>query len=83
MARSATCVLPSDTHTLATEAKQVDNTTNILRLMLLLSLAIWRGTDPHIVTGQTHPLAAVAILAHRQQVGTRRGREREEGIVLK
>ena len=29
-----------DTHTLATEAKQVDNTTNILRLMLLLSLAI-------------------------------------------
>ena len=29
-----------DTHTLPTEAKQVDNTTNILRLMLLLSLAI-------------------------------------------
>lgn len=29
-----------DTHTLATEAKQVDNTTNILRLMLLLALAI-------------------------------------------
>ena len=28
------------THTLATEAQQVDNTTNILRLMLLLSLAI-------------------------------------------
>lgn len=28
------------THTLPTEAKQVDNTTNILRLMLLLSLAI-------------------------------------------
>jgi len=32
--------LPLDTHTLPTEAKQVDNTTNILRLMLLLSLAI-------------------------------------------
>ena len=31
--------LTLDTHTLATEAKQVDNT-NILRLMLLLSLAI-------------------------------------------
>ncbi|EUL77206.1 protein smp [Klebsiella aerogenes UCI 28] len=32
--------LTLDTHTLATEAKQVDNTTNIFRLMLLLSLAI-------------------------------------------
>ena len=32
--------LTLDTHTLATEAKQVDNTTNILRLMQLLSLAI-------------------------------------------
>lgn len=32
--------LTLDTHTLATEAKQVDNTTNILRLMLLLSLAV-------------------------------------------
>ncbi|VDZ81075.1 membrane protein [Salmonella bongori] len=31
--------LTLDTHTLPTEAKQVDNTTNILRLMLLLSLA--------------------------------------------
>ncbi len=29
-----------DTHRLATEAKQVDNTTNILRLMLLLALAV-------------------------------------------
>lgn len=29
-----------DTHVLATESRQVDNTTNILRLMLLLSLAI-------------------------------------------
>ncbi|MCV9880173.1 YtjB family periplasmic protein [Brenneria izbisi] len=29
-----------DTHVLATEAKQVDNTTNMLRLMILLSLAI-------------------------------------------
>ncbi|WP_058912144.1 YtjB family periplasmic protein [Entomohabitans teleogrylli] len=29
-----------DTHTLPTEAKQVDNTTNILRLMLLLALAV-------------------------------------------
>lgn len=34
--------LTLDTHTLATEAKQVDNTTNILRLMLLLSwLSAW------------------------------------------
>lgn len=32
--------LTLDTHSLPTEAKQVDNTTNILRLMLLLSLAI-------------------------------------------
>ena len=32
--------LTLDTHTLPTEAKQVDNTTTILRLMLLLSLAI-------------------------------------------
>ena len=32
--------LTLDTHTLPTEAKQVDNTTNILRLMPLLSLAI-------------------------------------------
>jgi len=32
--------LTLDTHTLATEAKQVDNTTNILRLMILLALAI-------------------------------------------
>ncbi|HHA1828425.1 TPA: YtjB family periplasmic protein [Enterobacter hormaechei subsp. xiangfangensis] len=32
--------LTLDTHNLLTEAKQVDNTTNILRLMLLLSLAI-------------------------------------------
>ena len=32
--------LTLDTHTLATEAKQIDNTTNILRLMLLLALAI-------------------------------------------
>ncbi|HFQ7878440.1 TPA: YtjB family periplasmic protein [Enterobacter hormaechei] len=32
--------LTLDTHTLPTEAKQVDNTTNILRLMLLLTLAI-------------------------------------------
>lgn len=32
--------LTLDTHTLATEAQQVDNTTNIFRLMLLLSLAI-------------------------------------------
>ncbi|MDF7681752.1 YtjB family periplasmic protein [Enterobacteriaceae bacterium ESL0689] len=32
--------LTLDTHTLATEAQQVDNTTNILRLMLLLAVAI-------------------------------------------
>lgn len=31
--------LTLDTHTLATEAKQVDNTTNLLRLMLLLAVA--------------------------------------------
>ncbi|KAB7898460.1 YtjB family periplasmic protein [Rouxiella sp. S1S-2] len=29
-----------DTHVLATEAKQVDNTTNLLRLMMLLALAV-------------------------------------------
>ncbi|WP_027713215.1 YtjB family periplasmic protein [Dickeya chrysanthemi] len=29
-----------DTHVLATEARQVDNTTNILRLMILMALAI-------------------------------------------
>ncbi|NUU66218.1 YtjB family periplasmic protein [Enterobacteriaceae bacterium BIT-l23] len=32
--------LTLDTHTLATESQQVDNTSNILRLMLLLALAI-------------------------------------------
>lgn len=32
--------LTLDTHTLPTEAKQVDNTTNILRLMMLLAMAI-------------------------------------------
>ena len=32
--------LTLDTHTLATEAKQVDNTTNLLRLLLLLAPAI-------------------------------------------
>ncbi|NUW59798.1 YtjB family periplasmic protein [Cronobacter muytjensii] len=32
--------LTLDTHSLPTEARQVDNTTNILRLMMLLSLAI-------------------------------------------
>lgn len=32
--------LTLDTHSLPTEAKQVDNTTNILRLMLLVALAI-------------------------------------------
>ncbi len=43
--------LTLDTHTLATEAQQVDNTTNILRLMLLLSLAIGVVLDPHAATG--------------------------------
>ncbi len=52
--------LTLDTHTPATEAKQVDNTTNILRLMLLLSLGYRRGADPHAAAGQTHPLAAIA-----------------------
>jgi len=32
--------LTLDTHVLETEAKQVDNTTNLLRLMILLALAI-------------------------------------------
>lgn len=32
--------LTLDTHVLATESKQVDNTTNMLRLMMLLTLAI-------------------------------------------
>ncbi|MDN6633360.1 MAG: hypothetical protein L0L23_09620, partial [Enterobacterales bacterium] len=32
--------LTLDTHVLATESQQVDNTTNLLRLMMLLSLAI-------------------------------------------
>ncbi|KAB0807324.1 AhpA/YtjB family protein, partial [Cronobacter sakazakii] len=32
--------LTLDTHSLPTEARQVDNTTNILRLMMLLALAI-------------------------------------------
>ncbi|VTM87979.1 uncharacterised domain/lipoate-protein ligase A fusion protein [Raoultella ornithinolytica] len=58
--------LTLDTHTLATEAKQVDNTTNILRLMLLLSLAIGVGADPHAAAGQAHPLAAIALPAHCQ-----------------
>ncbi len=75
--------LTLDTHTLPTEAKQVDNTTNILRLMLLLSLAIGVVLARTLLQGQTHPLAAVAVPVNRQQVGSRRGREREERIVIK
>lgn len=74
--------LTLDTHTLPTEAKQVDNTTNILRLMLLLSLAIG-VVLARTLLGQAHPLAAVAVPVNRQQVGSRRGREREERIVIK
>lgn len=74
--------LTLDTHTLPTEAKQVDNTTNILRLMLLLSLAIG-VVLARTLLGQAHPLAAVTVPVNRQQVGSRRGREREERIVIK
>ncbi len=45
------------------QAKQVDNTTNILRLMLLLSLADRRGADAHLAQGK-RPLAAVALPAN-------------------
>ncbi|VFS03373.1 Virulence factor, hemolysin regulator [Enterobacter cancerogenus] len=75
--------LTLDTHTLPTEAKQVDNTTNILRLMLLLSLAIGVVLGTYPAAGQTHPLATVAFPADCQQVHSRRGREREEGLVIK
>jgi membrane protein len=66
MARWAICVT-LDTHTLATE-RQVDNTTNILRLMLLLSLAIGVVLTRTLLQGK-HPLAAIALPAHRQQAG--------------
>ncbi|WP_338883317.1 MULTISPECIES: YtjB family periplasmic protein [Xenorhabdus] len=61
--------LTLDTHRLATEAKQVDNTTNLLRVMLLLSLAIgfilahnllklypsrWQQS-PYLLTANTRP----------------------------
>ncbi|MDC9596019.1 YtjB family periplasmic protein [Xenorhabdus anantnagensis] len=61
--------LTLDTHQLATEAKQVDNTTNLLRIMLLLSLAIgfilahtllklspsrWQQS-PYLLTANTKP----------------------------
>ncbi|OKP04322.1 YtjB family periplasmic protein [Xenorhabdus eapokensis] len=61
--------LTLDTHRLATEAKQVDNTTNLLRIMLLLSLAIgfilahnllklypsrWQQS-PYLLTANTKP----------------------------
>ena len=73
--------LTLDTHTLPTEAKQVDNTTNILRLMLLLSLAI--GVVLARASRQAHALAAIPVPADRQPVSPRRRREREERIVIK
>ncbi|SUX75805.1 lipoate-protein ligase A [Citrobacter freundii] len=72
--------LTLDTHTLATEAKQVDNTTNILRLMLLLSLAIGVVLTPYFIARQAHPLAAIPFPADRQQTGTGR-RQREERVI--
>ena len=41
--------LTLDTHTLATEAKRVDNLPTSYALMLLLSLAIGVGADPHLI----------------------------------
>ncbi|MDC9592868.1 YtjB family periplasmic protein [Xenorhabdus sp. IM139775] len=61
--------LTLDTHRLSTEAEQVDNTTNLLRIMLLLSLAIgfilahnllklspsrWQQS-PYLLTANTKP----------------------------
>jgi hypothetical protein len=42
--------LTLDTHTLPTEAKQVDNTTNILRLMFAFT-GHWRGAGAHAAAG--------------------------------
>ncbi|XNM65553.1 hypothetical protein ACLK2H_24675 [Escherichia coli] len=46
--------LTLDTHTIATESGQVDNTTNILRLMLLLSLAIGVVLAPRCCAVNAH-----------------------------
>jgi membrane protein len=69
--------LTLDTHTLATEAKQVDNTTNILRLMLLLSLAIGVVLTRTLLQGSA-PAGNSPLPAYRQQAGAGRGRERKE-----
>ncbi|MDR9963857.1 hypothetical protein KIF59_12255 [Enterobacter cloacae subsp. cloacae] len=66
MVRWGICALTLDTHTLPTEAKQVDNTTNILPSDAPALPRHWRGTGPHLAAGQAHLLAAVALPADRQ-----------------
>ncbi len=75
--------LTLDTHTLPTEAKQVDNTTNILRLMLLLFTRHRRCAGAHPASRQALALAAIPVPADRQQLRPRRRREREERLVIK
>jgi membrane protein len=72
--------LTLDTHTLATDAKQVDNTTNILRLMLLLSLAIGVVLTRTLLQGSV-PAGNSLLPAYRQQAGAGRGRERKESVI--
>jgi uncharacterized membrane protein affecting hemolysin expression len=73
--------LTLDTHTLPTEAKQVDNTTNILRLMLLLSLAIGVVLTRTLLQGkrtrwQQSPFLLTA--SKSEDEGARRKNDKEE-----
>ncbi len=61
--------LTLDTHVLATESRQVDNTTNILRLMILLSLAIGLVLSRTLLRNRrTHWQQSPFLLTARQPV---------------
>nr|MBA2815852.1 putative DNA-binding transcriptional regulator [Candidatus Pantoea persica] len=60
-----------DTHVLVTESRQVDNTTNILRLMMLLALAIGIILSRTLLRDRRTRWQAVALFADRQHAGER------------
>ncbi|CAK9883964.1 MAG: putative inner membrane protein Smp [Candidatus Erwinia impunctatus] len=57
-----------DTHVLATEAKQVDNTTNILRLMILMALAIGIVLSRLLLSGRSHWQQSPFLLTASQPI---------------
>ena len=74
--------LTLDTHTLATEAKQVDNTTNILRLMLLLSLAIGVVLTRTLLQGKrTRWQQSPFLLTANKSVPEEEESERKESLI--